>query len=442
MIHRILLSSLLALATSATVLAETVKDREGALRQDRAARENDPRWIYNDVDRGFAEARRTGKPLLVVLRCVPCLACAGIDTQVLTESSALAPLLDRFVCVRLINANTLDLSRFQFDFDLSFTTLIFNGDGTVYGRYGSWLHQKNAQETATAGYRATLQAALDLHAGYPANRESLAGKQGAPIAYKTPVEIPGLGGKYTPFLNWSGKVVPSCVHCHQVNDGLRLTLRNQQQTLPESLIYPNPEPETIGLVLADDAIARVQSVAPGSIAARAGFLPGDHIERFAGQPLLSPADFSWALHRQPATTRVQASIQRNGSAHTMDVPLPEGWRQASDISRRVGTWGLRAMASGGLQLQELSDAERRERGMSPDAMALHVRHAGEYGKHAAAKNAGFRKDDILVALEGRTNRITESQWIGSALTRLAPGRAVPATVLRGTNRLDLMLPIQ
>jgi hypothetical protein len=29
-----------------------------------------PAWIYNDLDRGFAEAKKTGKPLLVVLRCV------------------------------------------------------------------------------------------------------------------------------------------------------------------------------------------------------------------------------------------------------------------------------------------------------------------------------------------------------------------------------------
>ena len=28
-------------------------------------------WIYDDVDAGFAEARKTGKPLMVVLRCVP-----------------------------------------------------------------------------------------------------------------------------------------------------------------------------------------------------------------------------------------------------------------------------------------------------------------------------------------------------------------------------------
>ncbi len=81
--------------------AAAVKDREGAVRGDKAKMENDARWIYNDVDRGFAEAQRAGKPLLVVLRCVPCLACVGLDAEVLTEP-ALAPLLDQFVCVRLI----------------------------------------------------------------------------------------------------------------------------------------------------------------------------------------------------------------------------------------------------------------------------------------------------------------------------------------------------
>nr|MDQ3624355.1 thioredoxin family protein [Verrucomicrobiota bacterium] len=136
------------LATSS--LAETVKDREGAVRKDRAAMENDARWIYNDFQRGFAEAKRTGKPLLVVLRCVPCLACAGIDAQVLLQETDLAPVLDQFVCVRVINANALDLSLFQFDYDLSFSTMFFNGDGTVYGRYGSWTHQKNARDETIA----------------------------------------------------------------------------------------------------------------------------------------------------------------------------------------------------------------------------------------------------------------------------------------------------
>ena len=28
-------------------------------------------WIYDDVSAGYAEAKKTGKPLLVVIRCVP-----------------------------------------------------------------------------------------------------------------------------------------------------------------------------------------------------------------------------------------------------------------------------------------------------------------------------------------------------------------------------------
>ena len=69
------MKALLLLAALAAVglhsSAETVKDREGAVRQDKAAMENDQRWAYNDLTRAFAEAKRTGKPLLVVLRCVP-----------------------------------------------------------------------------------------------------------------------------------------------------------------------------------------------------------------------------------------------------------------------------------------------------------------------------------------------------------------------------------
>src|SRR5256885_2126961 len=91
------LACLLLLAGAA--FAETVKDREGAVRQDRATLENDRRWIYNDFTRGLAQAKSEGKPLLVVLRCIPCKACAGIDAQVVLPEGELGSLLDRFVCV-------------------------------------------------------------------------------------------------------------------------------------------------------------------------------------------------------------------------------------------------------------------------------------------------------------------------------------------------------
>src|SRR5213596_2915661 len=175
-----------------SLAAADVNPRDVAVRKDRDTVGSGSRWIYNDYERGFAEAKRTGKPLLVVLRCVPCLACAGIDAQVLLQETDLVPLLNQFVCVRVINANALDLSLFQFDYDLSFSTLFFNADRSIYGRYGSWTHQKNAQDKTTAGYKGALEAALALHHRYPANKAALAGKQGEPIPFKTPLDIPGL----------------------------------------------------------------------------------------------------------------------------------------------------------------------------------------------------------------------------------------------------------
>lgn len=433
---------LLSVLLCGSVCAATVKDREGAVRGDKAAMENDARWIYNDVDRGFAEAKRTGKPLLVVLRCVPCLSCVGLDAEVLNDP-ALAPLLDRFVCVRLINANTIDLVRFQFDYDLSFSTLFFNADGTVYGRYGSWVHQTDPDAKETVGYRRALEGALALHRDYPGNRASLEGKQGAATPFRTPVEIPALAGRYGRELNWGGNVVQSCVHCHQVGEAFRAYFREKGEPVPLARIYPMPQAETVGLSLAPDRAATVTAVAPGSAAAAAGFRVGDEVTAFGGQTLISIADFSWVLHRAPDAGSVDAVVTRAGRTVALTLALPAGWRMKADISRRVGTWSMRAMAFGGLSLTDLDDTARRERGLGEAALALTVKGMGQHNnKHGVAKKAGFLKDDVIVAVNGHAARASEGEMIGRVLQTTKPGDTIDVTVLRGAERLTLKLPAQ
>jgi serine protease Do len=426
---------------STSVLADAVKDREGAVRNDRATMENDKRWIYNDWQRGFEQAKWAHKPLLVVLRCVPCLSCQGIDAGVLTQPD-LAPLLDQFVCVRLINANTLDLALFQVDYDLSFSAVMFNGDGTVYGRFGSWKHQKNSQDKDTAGFKRALEGAVAIHKNYPANKMALAGKQGAPMPFKTSTEIPELAKKYKRELDWEGKVVQSCVHCHQVGDAVRTFYREQKKAIPAEWIYPWPAPDSIGASLAPDYPAKVESVASGSIAAKSGLQAGDEVLSIAGQPLVSIADVSWVLHRAPESASLPALVKRGNTQTPVTIELPAGWRNKASEPRRVGTWHMRGMATGGLVLEDLPDDVRATRGIDKGDLALLVKFVGQYNNHAAAKRAGFQKDDVLVQVGGLKKRMSEGEFMGTLLQNNFPGEKLKTTVLRGDQRVELMLPMQ
>jgi hypothetical protein len=430
----------LSFAFAQTTLAEAVKDREGAVRNDRAKMKHDARCLYNDVEQGFSEAAKSGKPLLVVLRCVPCLACMGMDAAVLA-SDELSPLLDQFVCVRLINANAIDLQLFQFDYDLSFSTLIFNADRTIYGRYGSWQHQKDSQDTSLETYTSALQRALELHRAYPGNKASLTGKQGGPAPFRTPVDIPKLAERYSRELDWKGNVVKSCVHCHQIGDAFRAVYHEANKPVPLEFIYPMPAPETLGMTLTATNTLRIDQVAPNSAAAKAGLQPGDLIETFDNQPLISAADAAWVLHRSPATGTLPITLRRNGEPMSPTITLEPDWRYKTDISRRVGAWSLRGMATGGLVLENLDDTARAERGLDTQSLALWVKGLGQYGPHGLAKRSGFQKDDVLIEIDGIKNRLPESELLGRLLSDPKGKHPLPITLLRNKKRLALTLPI-
>ena len=48
------------------------------------------------------------------------MACSGFDGQVVRHDTRIEDLLKKFVCVRLVKANDLDLTLLQFDYDLTF----------------------------------------------------------------------------------------------------------------------------------------------------------------------------------------------------------------------------------------------------------------------------------------------------------------------------------
>lgn len=351
--------------------------------------------------------------------------------------------MDQFVCVRLVAANALDLTLFQFDYDLTFAVLFLNADRTVYGRFGSRSDQDDAEkDISIEGFRAALAGALELHRGYPRNKATLVGKQPRPVPFKSPDDFPSLRGKYKPTLDYEGQVVASCLHCHQVREAERLFWRAERKPMPDEVLYPWPMPDTIGLALDPKTKATVREVARGSAAAKAGFKPGDEIVSLAGQPLLSIADVQWVLHHAPQPAQLPVAVRRTGKPKSFTLTLPAGWRTHTDLSWRATTWDLRRMATGGLVLKDATAAERAQVGLRDEHLALRVDYVGQYGEHAAGKEAGFQKDDLIVSVGGRRQRMTEAQFIAHLVQTWQPGERVPVVVLRGSQRIPLELPMQ
>lgn len=415
--------------------------REEKVRADKQTFEKLDFWIYGDLEAGYEKARETGKPLLVVLRCIPCEECVKLDDELVHQNPTIRRLLDDFVCVRIVSTNGLDLSTFQFDYDQSFSAFFLNAEGAIYGRYGTRSHRTYwSDDVSVEGMAAAMEGALNLHHQWPKNKEALAGKRGPAPAFATPEQFPKFDGKYASRIDYQGDVVKSCIHCHQVGDAIKSLARDSSESFPEKILFAYPHPKSVGLILDPKTRPLVKEIVPESPAAKAGFQDGDEILTLAGQPLLSIADVQWVLHQTPPEGgELPATVRRDGEVLTIELPLEEGWRRAEDISWRASSWELRRIVLGGQLLESTEDAAKEDRGTQPPTMALRVKHVGQYGDHALAKQAGVQVGDVLVSVDGRTDLLRETDVLAYGLENHRPGETIDFVYLRGDERIPISI---
>ncbi|QDV43033.1 Periplasmic pH-dependent serine endoprotease DegQ precursor [Stieleria neptunia] len=435
-------SSLILLFALGTVL--TAQTREEIVRGDKEKVEREGFWIYNDIPGAFEEAKRTGKPIVVVLRCLPCHECVKLDDELVDTDPVIRPLLEQFVCVRQVATNGLDLDLFQYDTDQSFAVFFLAADKTIYGRFGTRSHRTEWMgDVSLKGLAKALQGALDLHADRAKVKDALAGKRGRPMEVSSPERYPSLKDKFTDSLNYDGDVVKSCIHCHQIGDAQREYYWHDSKPIPDKVLWPYPHPKTVGLIMDPNEMATVKEVTPDSVASRAGLRSGDVITTLDGQPMLSIADIQWVLHNvDPAGGAVPVEIKRDGAAVAAQLRFPKDWRHASDLSWRVTTWGLRRIAAGGMVLEPSTHSDAERRGGGNGSMALHVERVGKYGPHGTAKRTGFREGDVITSFDGRTDLSSEQDLLTYVVTSKRAGDRVDVTVQRGGKELTLTLPIQ
>ncbi len=291
-------------------------------------------WIYNDIARGFAEAKRTGKPLFVTFRCVPCKDCEGFDAEVAKGSELIQQIAaESFVPVRQVEMKGVDLSEFQFDHDLNWAAMFLNADGTVYARYGTQSAAGADAYNSIQGLANTMRRVLALHEHYPVNEAELEGKRGADKPYQTALEMPGLRNKD----KLKGETARNnCIHCHMIHDAENLAAY-ENGTFNDDLLWRYPLPENIGVAINPQSGVRIMKVLAGSVAEKAGLKAGEDVTHVNGQAITSIADIQWVLHGlKNAGDRVTVRTDKTGEHQ---LQLAQGWKK-NDISWRGSLWSL------------------------------------------------------------------------------------------------------
>ena len=326
----------------------------------------------------------------------------------------------RFVSVRKTELNDMDLARFEFDLDTTWTAFFLDADRNIYSRYGGRDETTSDGRQTKASLMQTMREVLDLH-----EQRKSAGRllvpdsdvHPAPLEKFTPQDIPLLRD------NHSG-----CVHCHQVRE-YRLLQSFHDGAFRRDDLFPFPLPENIGLKLDRAHGHRVSEVVEKSAAAVEGLRPGDTIVRVDDVPVHSEGDVRWALHRAKADQPLAIVARRespsgNSSTVTTELRLSMNWKQ-TDLGWR------KSLRSVPLPLGFIGYAmgreERMAAGLKPDSLAIKVASIRGSG---LATNLDLKKGDVIIDLAGQRGQRTLEQFQSDLLRRFAPGDKVELRVLR------------
>ncbi|MFK7738318.1 MAG: Trx7/PDZ domain-containing (seleno)protein [Pirellulaceae bacterium] len=392
-------------------------------------------WIYNDIPAGFEEADRTGKPLFITFRCVPCVDCLGFDAEVADGNSAIKELAkEKFIAVRQIEMKGVDLTQFQFDHDLNWAAMFLNADGTVYARYGTQSAEGADAYNSVKGLLATMQRVLELHENYPANKERFAGKIPRKKPWKTALEMPHI---YPALLKGGQTTRSNCVHCHNIHDA-EIDIWQENGPIAKDKLWRYPLPQQIGLSLSVRDGRSITDVVAGSAAAAAGVQPGQKISTANGQAITSIADLQWVLHPLPNRANELIQVQfEDGKMAT--IKTSKNWKE-SDISWRASLWTVKPILR--MWTPALTEAQKEEQKIDVEGGALQVKfiNSGRPGGKAAY-DAGVREGDVIIALNGQPLPSDNEHFNMKLKLNYKIGDTIELTVLRKGDRKTIKIPL-
>ncbi len=397
-------------------------------------------WIYNDYQKAIAEAKATGKPIFVTFRCVPCKECESFDAEVAGNNQRIKDLAGKqFISLRQVEMKGVDLSQFQFDYDLNWAAMFINADGTVYGRYGTQSAAGPDAYNSVESLEKTMKRVLAVHAKYATYKKYLADKRGKPKPYKSAMEMPGLEverkKKYQLLTERT-----NCIHCHNIHDAENNQLQLSGKWSNE-MLWRYPLPDNIGLKIDPKDGLKISGVVPGSPAAKAGLKAGQSIGYINNQLIFSIADIQWVLHNLPNTaTPIGIHTWTSKRKHTLTTQA--GWKK-TDVSWRGSMWDVKPRLR--VYMPKAKPQELKKLKLPAGQHALRVQWINNNSPEGlAAQKAGLRHGDFIVALGGKPFDETISHRTFNTHVKLnyKSGQKLELTLLRQGERIPLEWPLQ
>ena len=178
--------------------------------------------------------------------------------------------------------------------------------------------------------------------------------------------------------------------------------------------------------------ALVAQVGRDSPAERAGLQPGDVITVFDDEAIETSADLPHVVGLIAPGTRVDALIVRDGEEQAIDVEV--GGLAANEVARvETGAAADGSITLLGMRIADADPAVLSELGLAGGVVIRDV------SLNSPAEEAGVRPGDILTRLGSRP--ISRVEDLESAAEDLAPGRSVPARLIRGQSPLFIGIRI-
>ena len=349
------------------------------------------------------------------------MACKSLDAQVVRpQDPELTQLLRRFTLVRITNFKGVDLSKFKFDYDLTFAILFMdpNAEG-VYSRFGTQDHRSSAARMSIAGLKKVMREVLAAHA---------AAEPLAPAAKRPPTTLIDI-----PAFKTSRMAKSECYHCHFAGNARFLQLR-QEGKFTKAALFQYPLPENLGLTLEVDRNNVIKAVAPGSPAQRAGVRAGDVIRGIGSAAVRTSADLQFGLEKIADPGKAQLTLARDGRTRVVSLDLPKGWRR-SDVSWRASHGGIPPTV--GIWGRPLTEQQKRQRGLRPEGLAILVNFFFR-GEQWVKTRGGLHMGDIIIDVDGKKLlTLTTRQFHSRFRIDHEVGQKAVLTVLRGDQRLDL-----